>query len=184
MKITLAMVMSVDGKTTRGNESEIYTWTSREDQIHFSALINRCTVIIMGKKTFEASQVMIMRRLTPKTLRLVVTNNPEQYVDLAVPGQLEFTNNLPIDIISLLKSRGYTKSLLIGGHQLFASFLDKQLIDELILTIEPMIFGSGKPLIFEKSLYDIELKLMSHKKINTQGTLLLHYKVNNKNEQN
>lgn len=177
MKITLAMVMSIDGKTTRGNESKIYAWTSREDQIHFGALMNQSTVVIMGKKTFEASQEMIMRRLTPKILRLVMTNKPELYTDLEIPRQLEFTSNTPLEVIDLLKSRGYTKSLLIGGHKLIGSFLDQQLIDDLILTIEPTIFGLGKPLISEKSQHDITLKLISHKTLNAQGTLLLHYQI-------
>ncbi len=177
MKITLAMVMSIDGKTTRGNDSKIYTWTSREDQAHFRTLISLSSAIIMGRQTFLASKDIIMSRLTSKTLRLVVTNHPEKYANLVVPGQLEFTQNQPQEIIDVLKSRGYTKALLVGGHRLNDTFFKSQLVDDLILTVEPNIFGLGNSLILGKSLLDITLKLISHKTLNAQGTLLLHYQI-------
>lgn len=177
MKITLAMVMSVDGKTTRGSEQNIYAWTSREDQIYFRNLIDHNMVIIMGRGTFNASKDMIAERLTPKTLRLVVTDYPEQYRDLVVPGQLEFTSDSPVDIIDNLALRGYTKALLIGGHELCESFLSKGLVDDFFLTIEPKLFGLGKPLLLEKSLHNINLRLLSHEVLNSRGTVVLHYQI-------
>ena len=35
MKITMVMLVSVDGKTTQGNNQNISSWSSIEDQKHF-----------------------------------------------------------------------------------------------------------------------------------------------------
>jgi len=44
MKVILAMVTSVDGKTTKWNNPDIYKWTSEEDQTHFFSLIEKSKV--------------------------------------------------------------------------------------------------------------------------------------------
>ena len=56
------------------------------------------------------------------------------------------------------------------------SFLKEQLIDEVWLTIEPKIFGTGGNFVIEEEL-DIDLKLLSCEKVNEQGTLITKYAV-------
>ena len=46
--------MSVDGKTTRGDESP-NLWASPEDQDFFKKLKEKIGVLIMGRKTYEAA---------------------------------------------------------------------------------------------------------------------------------
>jgi dihydrofolate reductase len=54
--------------------------------------------------------------------------------------------------------------------------LKEQLIDELWLTIEPRIFGTGGSFVIEENL-DIKLKLISYEKVNDEGTLITKYGV-------
>ena len=72
--------------------------------------------------------------------------------------------------------KGYKKLLLPGGTNTNTSFLIAGLVDEILLTVEPKIFGLGKQLFLEKSL-EASLELLSFKKLNKQGTLLLHYQI-------
>ncbi len=56
MNIVLAMVMSADGKITKHNGSNIYRWTSKEDQGLFSTLVENNNLIVMGSKTYDAAK--------------------------------------------------------------------------------------------------------------------------------
>ena len=64
----------------------------------------------------------------------------------------------------------------MGGAHISTSFLKAKLIDELWLTIEPKIFGTGGSLVINENL-DIELRLLSVEKVNERGTLITKYKV-------
>ena len=94
MKVIVAMVMSVDGKTTKWDETNIYTWTSPEDQKQFFSLIEENNAIAMGRKTYSAAKHLI--KLSPLKLRIILTQKPELYED--IPGQLEFRSN-PKEIV-------------------------------------------------------------------------------------
>ena len=174
MKVVLAMVMSLDGKTTQHNANDIYHWTSQEDQKHFFSLIKKHNVIVMGRATYDAARPVM--KLTPGKLRLVMTRTPEKYSEEKVPGQLEFTDNTPLEIIAELERKNYSELLLAGGASVNMLFLKEKLVDEMWLTIEPRMFGIGNPLVGTEAL-DINLSLESSEKLNTRGTLLLKYRI-------
>jgi dihydrofolate reductase len=174
MKITLVMVASVDGKTTKWAESGIYEWTSKEDREYFFSLIQKSPVIIMGRKTFDAARKMM--RLSPEILRIVITRDPDKYEKLSVPGQLEFTSDASRNLIERLESRGMTEALLVGGEQINTSFFKEGLVTEVWLTIEPLILGSGNSLVLGEE-FDIALRLQSVERLNERGTTLMKYLV-------
>lgn len=175
MKVTMVMLSSVDGKTTKGKDKNIYTWTSLEDQKYFFNLIKKNNLIIMGRETYNSSKPVI--KLEKGKLRIVLTRDPKKYFTQLVKGQLEFSNETPEKLIEHLSTLGYKKALLVGGSIINGLFLKHNLVDELYLTIEPRIFGKGKNII-EEQLLDKSLKLISIKKLNKAGTILLKYKIN------
>ncbi|MEK7522702.1 MAG: dihydrofolate reductase family protein [Patescibacteria group bacterium] len=170
MKITMVMLSSVDGKITQGNNQNIYSWSSIEDQKYFFSLIKKNILIVMGRKTYEVSRKVI--KLEKGKLRVVLTSNPEKYLNQSVPGQLEFSNETPKGLVKRMISLKYKELLLVGGATVNGLFLKQNLVDEFYLTIEPKIFGSGKNLI-EGQLLNTKLHLISVKKINKSATLLL-----------
>lgn len=174
MKIIMTMVMTADGKITKWQDPNIYKWTSKEDQNFFFSLIKKNNLIVMGSKTYDAVQKNI--KLQDKKLRIVLTKNPQKYSSDQIPNKLEFSNETPKKLITRLEKRGYKKILLVGGGKVNAAFLKSNLVDELYLTIEPKIFGQGKPLVAEEKL-NKSLKLISLKRLNKEGTLLLKYKL-------
>ncbi len=174
MKVIMIAVSSLNGKITKGINPNIYKWTSKEDLWLFFSLIEKNNLIVMGSKTYEGSRSII--KLKKNKLRVVLTQNPEKYLDQTVKGSLEFVSDSPKKLIERLENRGYKKMLLVGGATINALFLKSKLVNELHLTLEPKIFGTGKNLINEEDL-DIPLKLMSIKKLNNQGALHLKYKL-------
>ena len=66
--------------------------------------------------------------------------------------------------------------IVAGGPRVSTSFFEKQLIDELWLTIELKIFGIGGNLVIKQKL-DINLRLIGYEKVNEQGTLITKYAV-------
>ena len=176
MKIVMVAVSSVNGKTTKGEDPNIYSWTSKEDSQLFFSLIKENNLIVMGAKTYEAAKKLIKHE--ENKLRIILTRNPKKYSKEGLAGMLEFTNELPLGLIKKLETRGYKKMLLVGGSEVNALFLRSKLVNELHLTIEPKIFGTGKNLISEEG-FNKQLKLINVKKLNSQGTLRLEYGVEN-----
>lgn len=174
MKVTAVFVSSVDGKVTRGDEENIYSWTSPEDGKHFFSLIEHYSTILMGSNTYRAAKDKI--KLSKEKLRIVLTHNPSNYKDEEIKGMLEFSDQNPSDVIRELEQKGCKNILFVGGQRIFQELLHDQLITELYLTLEPYIFGKGIPLVGNE-LLNSTLYLEEMKKLNERGTVLLKYKV-------
>lgn len=165
------MVASVNGKSTKGNKSP-QEWASIEDQEYFLKTSRSSNLIVMGRKTYDARKSGI--KPYPNRLKIILTKNPKKYNKYSVPGQLEFINETPLELVKKLEKKGYKEMLLIAGETLSTEFIKLKLVTDLWLTIEPLIFGKGKGLVREED-FDIKLKLVSVERLNTQGTLLLKY---------
>ncbi len=174
MHITLIMVSSIDGKTTRGEDPNVYTWTSPEDQKQFFSLIEEYGLIVMGRKTYENAKPVM--KLRPGKLRVVLTREPEKYTAESIPNQLEFYSLRPKELVEILTKRGYSRMLLVGGGTINTLFFQEQLVNELLITIEPQIFGKGSSIVSGEFL-DVQLTLQKAEKLNKKGTLLLRCRV-------
>lgn len=176
MNVILVMVISINGKSTKGTEDPRF-WASNEDQKHFRLAISKHNLIVMGKKTYLSAKSIM--KLEPGKRRIVLARNPQHFKNEAVEGQLEFTNEHPELLVQRLQQLGYVSLLLVGGSTTNSLFFKHKLVDELWLTLEPKIFGEGKGLV--DGGVDISLKLLSIKKLNKQGTVLLKYHVHYEN---
>ena len=175
MKLTLIMVMSLDGKTTRRNESRVYEWSSAEDQKHFSSIMKKGKVFIMGKNTFEAARG-VLSSLTNKTL-IVLVPNPKNYSKKKIPrNNLIFTNAPIKKVLESTQKKGFREMYLLGGELTNTGFFRSHLVDEILITVEPLLFGTGNGLV-SGYIPDTKLKLEHIKRLNKKGTLLLTYKV-------
>jgi len=172
MEIVLVFVATLDGKITRWGDPYARKWSSKEDQEYFRMIWKDAHLIVMGSSTYN------LHRMKPSVNHhfVVMTSEPAKYKELEVPGQLEFSDESPARLTSRLNESGYKQMLLVGGPHVATSFLKEQLVDELWLTIEPRIFGTGGNFVIEEEL-DIELSLLSCEKVNEQGTLITKYEV-------
>jgi dihydrofolate reductase len=168
--ITLAYVASLNGKITKGDNSDVHEWSSAEDWKHFERLRDEYEVIIIDRKTYEA----VRPPAEQGKLRIVFTSTPERIQ--AVPEQLEFVDESPAALVKRLSRKGYKKVLIAGGARLSGSFLKAGLVDDVYISFEPVLFGSGRPMIVGDAI-DVALRLQSYERLNDQGTLLAHYTV-------
>jgi dihydrofolate reductase len=71
---------------------------------------------------------------------------------------------------------GYVKVAILGGAQTYQYCLDRGLLDEIYLTIEPLTFSSGINLFSSVKPKIRKWNLVAVKKLNRLGTILLHYR--------
>ena len=175
-KITMVMVSSINGYITNKKDPNIYTWTSREDSQIFLNMVKKSDLVIMGSRTYTAIKPKINLKSGP--FRLVITRHPTNFQSDTVKGKLEFISKISVPIINKIKSN-YQNILLVGGSEINTIFLKLKLVDELLLTIEPLLFGNGKQLLAQTNhLPNINGTLLDVKKINSKGTLFLRYQIN------
>ncbi len=174
MRVILAAVVSVDGKITRGSQPGTSGWNSVADKRYFARLVAENDAIVMGRKTYAAAKKNI--RPSPRKLRIVLTRNPRKYRKNEIPGQLEFSNDSPRVIIRRLSLQGRQRVLVAGGGEINALFLKANLVQHIYLTVEPKIFGTGKSIVYPIKMVK-DLELISVRRLNREGTLLLQYDV-------
>jgi dihydrofolate reductase len=172
MKVILVFVATLNGKITRGDDPEVKTWSSKNDQEHYSRVWKQSKLIVMGSNTYKRNVIK------PSSGRLIVvmTGDPSYYTGSEVPGQLEFSAMTPTDLVAEFKKKGTGQMTVVGGSLVATSFLKGKLIDEIWLTLEPRIFGKGQNLIADEEL-DVKLSLRDIVKANDQGTLIAKYAI-------
>ncbi|HUS14660.1 MAG TPA: dihydrofolate reductase family protein [Chloroflexia bacterium] len=165
MHIILMAAVTLDGKMARG-PAHLSSWTSPEDKKLFRAETKRAGVILIGHNTYKT-----LARPLPGRLHIVLTRDPATQTPAA--GVVEFTDALPSAIVADLEARGYTEAVLVGGGQINALFLASDLVDEIWLTVEPLIFGRGIH-VFEGVDFDRAVRLLEIRPLNA-GTFLVRY---------
>ncbi len=165
MKVTLIMAMTADGKIAR-HSAHYPDWTGREDKRMFKRLTLEAGVVIMGSRTYET-----IGRPLPGRLNVVMTRRPERFQKAP---NLRLTADLPETILTQLAAQGHHTAALTGGATINALFARARLIDEMIITIIPKVFGQGLSMFSEPVVQDLEL-LDTH--ILEPGVLVLHYKL-------
>lgn len=168
MNVIALAAVTVDGKISR-SDTELVNWTSKEDKQFFAQTTKEAGVIVLGKKTFDT-----FSKPLPGRLHIVLTKHPEVHAN--IEGVVEYTNKTTREILDMLGKRGFETVIIAGGAQIYTLFLKEKCLDEVWLTIEPKIFGTGVPL-FTEELQTL-LNLIEYKQL-TENVLLVKYKVSN-----
>src|SRR4051812_35139957 len=112
--------------------------------------------MVMGSRTFAT-----INRSMPGRKIVVYTSRPDELSEF---DGVEATNESPADLLKRLESEGYSQVAICGGSSVYFQFVEAGLVDELYLTIEPVLFGKGMPL-FSDTL-DLKLNLKEVKNLN------------------
>lgn len=172
MKTILVFVSTLDGKVTKWGDPFVRVWSSKADKEYFNRIWKDNKLIVMGSNTYNAHPL----KPSKAHLLIIMTRNASKYKTKEIGGQIEFTDMSPAQLVSCYKNLGHEQMLITGGAHIATSFLKDQLIDEVWLTIEPIIFGLGGNFVTAEKL-DINLNLLSCEKVNVQGTLITKYSV-------
>lgn len=165
MKLILIMAVTADGKIAR-NTNHFPDWTGKADKQMFKKMTMDAGVIVMGSKTYDT-----IGRPLPDRLNVVMTRRPERYKPCP---NLMVTGAEPAALLAELSERGYQKAVLAGGATINSLFARDKLIDEIVVTITPTLFGQGLSM-FSESLA-AELDLLDHCEL-APGILKLHYRM-------
>ncbi|WP_141432086.1 dihydrofolate reductase family protein [Bacillus sp. 03113] len=169
-KVVVFIAPSLDGFIARENGEVNWLYNIEgEGDNGYSDFYHTVDTVLMGHKTY---------------LELLNFDIPFPYSDKAcyVFSKTEESKNNDVTFINenieffvqeLLKNEG--KNIwLVGGGELITSFLKTGLIDEIIVTIAPVILGKGIPL-FKEGLEEHFLQLIS---VQQFGQFVeLHYRV-------
>ena len=162
------MAMSVNGIIAKENEDEDFL--SDENWKTFKGLAENCGCFIIGRRTYENvkewedhsfneiknSDMLILSKKDMKITGCTIVNSPKEAIQKA-------------------KEKGCKELLLSGGGITNTSFIKENLIDEIILNIEPAILGKGIK-IFKENDFEKRLKLINTKNLK-EDIMQLHYKV-------
>lgn len=173
-KITLIMVTTADGVIANTTHEDSFTWNSKEDKQHFRKLSKEIGTLILGSTTYIAAGGASLK----DRLNIVLTSRPDEFEPH--PNAV-FMSGTPQDVVDLLSEREVAQAALIGGANVNRQFLLAGLVDELVLTLEPKLFGTGLRLSEDAEL-EIDMKLEESTVLNEQGTMLLRYSLLNQDD--
>jgi dihydrofolate reductase len=165
MKLILIMALTADGKIGRSSD-HFPGWTEPEDKKLFMSISRDAGVLIMGSKTFGT-----LEKPLPGRKHVVMTRDETR----RFPGkQVVFTGKSPRKIVNDLEAEGYDTAVLAGGAQTNLLFAKESLIDEVLLTYSPKIFGAGLSIFSEP--VEMDLELIEYRRIG-ENTLMARYRV-------
>lgn len=129
--------------------------------------------IVMGRNTYEKVLTLGPWSYT-KPVYVLSTQLAGSSVPQEINGRVHFINLQPKDLMARLFKDGF-KRVYIDGGKLIQSFLQAELVEDLIITQVPILIGSGRPL-FANLKRDIS---MSHIKTVTfqSGMVQSHYRI-------
>ena len=170
MKVILFNAMSLNGIICRNNGKEDFLSDINWDT--YCKLSNKLKCLIMGRITYDKLRKSKKYNFNPikKVKKIIVTKNKFNQINNNI-----FFVKSPKEAVSKAKLLRFKKVLLCSGGNLNGSFMKLNLVDEIILNIEPVIVSDGIKL-FKESNFQKKLRLLQIKKLNKE-ILQFNYKV-------
>ncbi len=128
-------------------------------------------IVLMGRNTYEVGVKEGFTNPYPTMRQYVFSHTMEHSPN----AQVTLVRSNAIDVVRELKNSSGKAIWLCGGAQLAATLLTANLIDQLIVKLNPVIFGSGIPL-FALGARQAALELTKHKSY-ASGHMLLFYRL-------
>ena len=169
-KVKLFIASSLDCYIAR--EDGGIDWLFTDDDYGYTKFYDSVDTIIVGRKSYDQSLAFEEyphkgKKVYVFTRKKVRKNNNEQDVEY-------IDTNIQDFVTSLTQSIG--KDIwLIGGGEIVSVLLNAGLVDEIILSIHPIILGTGIPLLRDIQK-EVNLKLENSLSFDS-GLTQLYYKV-------
>lgn len=169
------MAQSLNGYIAKENDD--MSWIGKADKQRFEQETKKAGNVVMGRNTYE---VMQTDGEFPLRGRLNVVMTRDLPAEPAGKDFL-FTSIPPGEVVNYLQGEDFERIMIVGGGKLAKSFLEAGLIDELYLTVEPVILGRGVPFLesqdfLEEGNLQIDLKLLEVINL-SEDEIQLHYQV-------
>jgi len=139
MKVQLYMAMSLDGVIALPEGSEEFL--SHQNWQTFCEAVAEHRCFVVGRKTFEAVSAWTgpynFDSFHDVTKIVVSRKN----TGMSKPGY-NFVSS-PEDALRVAQTRGHSSLVVTGGGELNNAFLQRDLVDNLVVNIEPVVVGAG-----------------------------------------
>lgn len=171
--VIVHIATSADGYIAR-RDGDVDWLTSRPKPKGFyglGAFAQSIDTKLIGRKTYEWSR-RLGASFDGKTRTIVFSRQPPP---ADAPKGVEFVSGAIGPFVSRLREQPGKDIWLMGGGDLIASFLDERAIDELVITVTPVIIGEGIPLIGGRHRH-VPLNLQSVERFD-DGVVQLRYRV-------
>ncbi len=171
-KIILQLAVSLDN-FIEGPNGE-FDWCFTDQDYGMSEFFKRIDSIFIGRKSYELVQSMGDAATPgfPKLTSYVFSNSltAVKTDEILINGDIVFE-------VNKIKNKPGKDIWLFGGASLITTFMNEDLVDEIILAVHPIILGSGKPL-FQNIKGRKQLNLKNVKSYDT-GLVMLTYSLLN-----
>ena len=162
---TAIVASSIDGRISLAKK-RAPDWTSREDWAFLQKSLSESDAVVVGRNTYQAAASRLRKRNT-----FVLSHRLHS---VSRRGTVAFVNPENCELPKLLA--GYRRVAILGGAAVYRFMLENCLCDEIFVTIEPLVMGRGTTM-FAGGTRTVRTRLLSVKRLNREGTLLLRYRV-------
>jgi len=168
MKLIWSPAVTLDGNIAKADGNS--DWPIEADGNQFHELIKKCGCVIVGKNTFEQYKGEVFP--VEGAMTFIWTHDPAN-------GEkhkgVEYISGSPKEVLDTIEKRGYKECVLAGGSITNSAFVGAGLVDEITVTIYPLLFGSGMRLLSGDNI-DIQLEFIDSTNIG-EGVIRNRYKV-------
>lgn len=139
---------SLDGFIARSNGSidwlnEANKSVTPGEDCGYGKFMADVDALVMGRKTFE--QVITFDAWPYGSMPVVILSRRGASLPSTLPPSVSVTNEKPSALVARLTERG-AKKIYVDGGLAIQSFLAAGLIDDITITVIPVLLGTGKPL--------------------------------------
>jgi dihydrofolate reductase len=169
---TLFIATSLDGYIA-GPDDDL-SWLFTDTDYGFDEFFESVDTLIMGRGTYDV--VRKMGKWPYRGKRTMVVTRSEK-IEITTADTAYFNGSLK-NLEELLKEQGTKRSWLVGGGELVAGYLEEGLIEEVVVSVHPVILGKGVQL-FPPGIQKTKLSLINAEAFDS-GLVQLRYKVHPK----
>jgi dihydrofolate reductase len=140
-RVRLFIATSLDGYIA-GRDDDL-GWRFDDADYGYAAFYQSIDTVLVGRRTYEVAQSLAE---WPYAGRRVVVFTRAGEARVTSPDTVA-TPRPPADIVAELRARPGKDLWLVGGGALVNSFMAAGLIDDVIVSIHPVLLGDGIPLV-------------------------------------
>jgi len=167
VKTTLFYSGSIDGYIANSDGIPMFPPPAWEV---WCELVNEVGNCIAGRASVESLKDQEMAKILNPDHKIVLSTRDIDFSDAG----WELAKS-PAEALAMLEAKGVEEAIVGGGRAIYHAFMREELVDEIVLDLQPIAFGQGVP-VFGDVLTPALLKLVDSSPLN-DSAMRLRYEV-------